>query len=401
MNTLKTSFLVRKNKIKKNGKAPIYLRIVVDNYRNEISTKKDVEPELWCTQKQRAKGNTPQVNALNSYLDQMQRKALEAETRLLIEGGEVTVSGIKDKIIGKIKPKQDLIQYFKDHLDKMDELIGNGYAKNTYKRYRSCFKHLNNYVQKEYKTEKYYLDDLDLAFIQGFEHYLKTKETPCNHNSTLKYIDHLKRVVNSAIDKEIIGKNPFSRYKVKYEETDPEYLTFPELKKIQQKEILIDRVDRVRDVFLFCCYTGLAYVDVEKLSKADIQEDATSDKWLVIKRQKTKEPAYILLLETPLAILEKYENDPETRNGNLLPVISNQKTNSYLKEIAALCGINKNLTFHMARHTFATTVTLENGVPMDTVQKILGHKDARSTLHYARVTKKKVKDEMKKLRGIL
>lgn len=397
MNTIKSSFLIRKSKANKNGKSPIYLRIVGKNDRAELSTKKYIEPERWSTEKGRVIGNKPEIQALNRYLDQLQHKVLESETQILKEGGKINASSIKDKLRNKSKPEHDLISYFNDHLDKMNELIGNGYAENTYKRYSTCFNHLKTYLDKEYGKNKINFSELDLAFIQGFEHYLKTKKNPCNHNSALKYIDHLKKVVNSAIDRDLVSNNPFKKYKAKYEETDPEYLTYPEIKRIQKKELPVGRVDRVRDVFLFCCYTGLAYVDVEKLSQSDIQEDAAGDKWLVVKRQKTKEPAYILLLKVPLSVIEKYKDDPETEEGNLLPVISNQKTNAYLKEVATLCSISKNLTFHMARHTFATTIALENGVPMDTVQKILGHKDARSTQHYARVTKRKVGREMRKL----
>ena len=355
MNTIKTTFLIRESKTNKKGTTPIYFRIIGDNDRAEISTKKYIAPSKWDSVKRRGIGNKPSINSLNRYLDQFEHKALEAETQILKEGEKVTASAIKDKLLSRSKPKNDLIQYFKSHLDKMNELIGNGYAENTYKRYRTCFKHLKNYVKKQYGKDVYYLSELDLTFIQEFEHYLKTKKKPCNHNSALKYIDHLKKVVNSAIDRELIKNNPFLKYKAKYEDTDPEYLTHAELKTIAKKKLPIERLDRVRNVFLFCCYTGLAYVDVEKLQETDLETDSDGDLWLVVKRQKTKEPAYILLLDIPVKILKKYRNDPETDGGKLLPVISNQNTNAYLKEIATLCGMSKNLTFHMARHTFAGT----------------------------------------------
>lgn len=400
MNSVKVSFVVRKSKTKANGKAPIYLRINVEEERKEISTKKDVEPAKWCTTKQRVKGNTPNVNSINNHLEQLFRKALDAETQLLREGSEVTASALKAKLVGTNEPKVELVDFFESHINKMEELIGNGYAENTHKRYSTCLKHIKSFLKKNYKTTKLPIKKVNLGFIQDFKHFLKTKKNPCNHNSSLKYIDHLKRVVNEAIDRGHIEENPFRRYDSTYETTDPEYLNHQELKKIQEKKLPVGRIDRVRDVFLFCCFTGLAYVDVEKLTSGDIEVDENGDKWLLVHRQKTKEPAYIMLLDTPLEILLKYEDDPETEN-KLLPVISNQKTNAYLKEIAELCGIKKNLTFHMARHTFATTVALENGVPLDTVQKVLGHKDSRSTMHYARVTRRKIGSDLKTLKSKL
>ena len=398
MNRVKATFLIRKNKIKSNGKAPIYLRVTVDEKRKEISTKKEVAPEKWCVNRQRVKGNGREVQVINNYLDQIQREVLEAETQILKEGEEVTAEGIKTKMIGEEEPKVYLIDFFEDYLRKMKELIGNGFAENTYKRYRTCLKHLKAFVQQEFSSENIALDELDLAFVRNFQHFLKTKDKPCSHNSALKYIDHFRKVINVALDHELTSSNPFKRFNSKYETTDPEYLNGEELRAIEKKSMPVDRVGRVKDVFLFCCYTGLAFTDVEKLTKEDVEVDKNGDQWLVVARQKTKEPSIIMLLPVPLSIIEKYKDDPETSSGNLLPVISNQKTNAYLKEIAQLCGINKNITFHMARHTFGTTVSLENDVPMDTVQKIMGHKDIRSTMLYARVTRRKVGKDLERLR---
>ncbi|MEX2345285.1 MAG: site-specific integrase [Balneolaceae bacterium] len=402
MKKVKLSFIVRKSKTKANGKAPIYLRIAVDEQRKEISTKKEVVPGKWCSIRQKVRGNTPGVNAINNYLDQLKRQALNAETQLIKEGSEVSSEMLKEKLVGENTPKVELIEFFEAHLQKIKELIGNGYSENTHKRYSTCLKHVKAFLGQHYNVKKKLpVKKVDLRFVQDYEHYLKTKKNPCNHNSALKYIDHLKKVIRIAMDRGYILHDPFKGYTSKYETNDPEYLYSGELHKLAVKELPVNRVGRVRDVFLFCCYTGLAYVDVEKLTVDDVEEYADGEKWLSVKRQKTNESAYIMLLDIPLGIIDKYKDDPETEGVKLLPVISNQKTNAYLKEVAELCGIKKNLTFHMARHTFATTVALENGVPMDTVQKVLGHKDSRSTMHYARVTRTKIGSDLRNLKSKL
>ena len=399
MNDVKISFLIRINKIKQNGKCPIYIRLSVNGRRAEIATKKYVTPSKWNASSQKVRGNSPGVNAINRYLEQIKRKALEAEIELIQEGIDITAKSLKQAIVGTGEKNIDLLELFKEHNSKMKQLIGKDFSESTYKKYYTCLKHLKKYIKKVFNQTYYPIRSVNLAFIKGFEHYLKTKDKPCSHNTSLKYMSHLKKIINEALALEYISKNPFKNYKETYNTKDPEYLTNNELRSLKRKEFKIERVRRVRDIFLFSCYTGLSYSDVEKLKTTDIQTGDDGEKWLIVNRTKTKEPSFILLLDIPLAIISSYKNDPETRDGNLLPVLSNQKMNAYLKEVADLCGIQKNLTFHMARHTFATTVALENGVSISTVQKILGHKDSRSTQHYARVTRRKIGSEMKALKN--
>ncbi len=398
MNNVKISFLIRINKLNQQGVCPIYLRIAVNGRRVEISTKKLIPPNKWNSPAQKVIGNSPHANALNQYLEQLKRKALEAETTLIKEGEPVSAKALKNRLTGQDTRNIDLFDMFEEHNRRMKELINKDFSESTYKKYTTCLLHLRSYVKNSYNQTYYPIKAVKLAFIKDFEHYLKTKKNPCSHNSTLKYISHLKKIIREALALDYIEKNPFNGYKETYNIKDPEYLTYSELKALAEKEIKIERIKRVRDVFLFSCYTGLSYSDVRKLNVSDIQIDADGEKWLVVNRTKTKEPSIILLLDKPVRIIEQYSNDPETTEGNLLPMISNQKMNAYLKEIADICGIRKSINFHMARHTFATTVALENGMSMSSLQKILGHKDHRSTKHYARVTKKKVGDEMKLLK---
>ncbi len=234
---------------------------------------------------------------------------------------------------------------------------------------------------------------MSYSFVNDFEHYLRT-EKKCNHNSALKYIRMFRKIIHLAVANDWLMKDPFMAFKGKQQEVKRGYLTEEELKTLESKILHIQRLDRVRDVFVFCCYTGLAYSDVQKLTANHIVPKIDREKWIQIDRTKTGSTSEIPLFPKPLEIIEKYKNDPEcSASGRLLPVNSNQKFNAYLKEIADLCGITKVLTTHLARHTFATTVTLTNGISIESVSKMLGHKKLQTTQVYAKITDKKVGDD--------
>jgi integrase len=214
----------------------------------------------------------------------------------------------------------------------------------------------------------------------------------------MKYLANFKKVVLLCIKNGWLERDPFAGFKFTKKEVERPYLTAVELQEMASKEFKAERLTLVRDIFLFCCYTGLAYVDVKKLKRTEIGVGVDGERWIFTKRQKTDTASRIPLLPTSLRLLEKYKHHPQCENGRLLPVLSNQKMNAYLKEIADACGIDKTLTFHVARHTFATTVTLSNGVPIETVSKMLGHTNIRTTQHYAKVLDIKVSEDMKALR---
>ena len=221
----------------------------------------------------------------------------------------------------------------------------------------------------------------------------------CNHNSTQKYIRNFRKIINNAIKNDWLDKDPFKAYRVKLKDTKRVFLTKEELTALEEEQFAIDRLDQVRDVFVFCCYTGLSYVDVEKLTPKGIVKGHDGEYWINVDRTKTGSPSSVPILPKAFKIIEKYKNDPRMINGGrLLPVISNQRINAYLKELASLTGIEKKLTFHAARHTFATTVTLSNGIPIETVSAMLGHKNFRTTQIYAKVVQEKISRDMRKLR---
>lgn len=243
----------------------------------------------------------------------------------------------------------------------------------------------------------YYLKDIDPDFVDKYETYFRV-DRGCNNNTTVKYVRNFAKIIRHAIRNEWIQTNPLKNLNLKIEEVDKPFLNQDEINAIHSKQIDIERIAQVRDIFLFCCYTGVAYVDAHALTPDHIEYGPDGTRWIKIRRSKTGKPAHIPLLPFPLEIIERYKNNPVCeRKGVILPVLSNQKMNAYLKEVADLCGIKKNLTTHCARHTFATTVTLANNVSMESVSKMLGHSDMRITKQYARILDKTIAREMDQL----
>lgn len=217
----------------------------------------------------------------------------------------------------------------------------------------------------------------------------------------MKYLSNFRKIVNICIRNGWLQKDPFIAFKMTKREVERTALTEFELQTLAVKKFSIERLTIVKDIFLFSCFSGLAYSDVKKLRRSEIVIGIDGEKWLISRRQKTDITARIPLLQQALDIIDRYENNPQCILENrVLPVLSNQKMNAYLKEIADLCGINKNLTYHIARHTFATTVTLSNGVPIETVSKMLGHRNLKTTQHYAKILDIKISADMKQLRTI-
>ena len=283
----------------------------------------------------------------------------------------------------------------------MDHLSGKSISKSTAKRYWTCYNHVEQFINEEYRKNDFPINDINHHFISKFEYFLKTKRA-CNHNSALKYVNNFKKIVRIALANQWMERDPFYNYKVQFETVEREFLNEEEIQKLIDKELHLDRLKLVRDMFIFSCFTGLAYSDVKKLSNSDITKGIDGEKWIRTKRTKTKTLSSIPILPVAEEILDRYKNHPEVKNsGFILPVLSNQKSNAFLKEIALMCGIKKPLTTHVARHTFATTITLTNGVPIESVSKMLGHKDLRTTQHYAKIVDRKISEDMQELRAKL
>lgn len=386
-----------------NGKALVYARITVNQKRANISLKRRVPVKLWDPKKNRSKGNSAAARQLNQYIDQTYTKLFQIYQDLKFQEKLITAKLIKSHYTGdneQSKTLQNLIVY---HGKKIENTL----AKGTIRNFGVTENYLNKFLNNTKKTTDVYLKELDYKFLCDFENYL-ANYWPAGHpkalsqNTIMKHIQRLRKMVTLAYHMEWISRDPFVRWKPVYEKKQRGFLSENELSNMENFEFSIERLDRVRDLFVFSCYTGISYVDIMNLTEENLVLGMDGGNWIYTKRQKTKSSVKVPLLGKAEEIISKYKGHPMTEiTRTLLPVITNEKLNVYLKEVAHYVGIKKNLTFHMARHTFATTITLSNGVPIETVSKLLGHSKIATTQIYARVLEQKVSSDMDNLKNIL
>lgn len=391
-------FYAKRAKVNANGLFPIYTRITVNGKRIEMSTGRFVDPSKWSTSAGKMKGQSEEARSVNRQLDMLKIKIIDIQMELIHQNIPITAKAFKSKLLGLDEKQRMLIPIFEDHNKKIEELVGKEYAPGTLERYKTSLKHTIDFLEWKYKISDIDILKINHAFITEYEFYLRSVRN-CSNNTAVKYIKNFGKIIKICLANNWIDKNPLSNYKAKVREVERVYLTEEEIQKILNKEFPTERLSLVRDIFLFSCFTGLAYIDVKNLTKSHISLGIDGEKWIFTHRQKTESASKIPILPVTQLIIDKYLEHPQCLNENrLLPILSNQKMNAYLKEIAGICEINKELTFHIARHTFATTVTLSNGVPIESVSKMLGHKNLRTTQHYAKVLDRKVSDDMRLLK---
>ena len=391
-------FYVRNERADQNGKVPIFLRITVNGRRAELSVQRRVHPTHWHGGSGRVIGFEPQQQELNQFLEEIRAKVYKLQAKYVSKNKPYTAKTIRDRFLGKDQKHRSLLELYQEHNEEIKELVGREFSSGAYLRHLRTRKHLRNFINKKYQQEDAYLRDIDLRFITQFEHYLKVKKIG-NQNTITKYIVNLKKIIRIAYANDWISKDPFFHWKAKWAPVEREALTERELQLLIDTELHPKRLEQVRDIFLFCCFTGLSYSDVKNLSDQHIVLGIDGKRWINTRRAKTDAKSIIPLLPTAENILSKYQGkQPNKAMGLLLPVISNQKLNTYLKEIAILCEITKKLTFHLSRHTFATTITLSNGVPIESVSRMLGHRSLKTTQIYAKVVDRKIMEDMEQLR---
>lgn len=396
--TISVLFYLKRAKVNAAGLVPIYQRTTVNGERIDISSGQFIDSEKWNDDAAKMKGNSIEARTVNDQLEHLRIKVYEAQKKLVQKDIEVTAENLKNVLYGRKERPRLLIPIFQDHNNKVKSLVGQEFAAGTLERYETSLKHTQAFIQWKYFTSDIDIRSIDHAFITEYEYWLRSVRK-CANNTAVKYIKNFKKIIKLCLANGWLEKDPFVNYKSKIRDVERAFLTEEEINTIYEKKFITERLIQVRDIFVFSCFTGLAYIDVKKLTQENISIGIDGHKWIYTHRQKTETASRIPLLEIPAAILEKYAAHPQCVNENkLLPVMSNQKVNAYLKEIADVCGINKELTFHIARHTFATTVTLTNGVPIESVSKMLGHKSLRTTQHYAKILDKKVSDDMQTLR---
>ena len=391
-------FYIKRAKVNNLGVCPIYTRVTVNAKRFEFSTNKSINPDKWSSEGSKVKGTSEEARTINSHLDYLKNQILQAEKKLIKKDISVSSENLKNELFGLSETKRMLVPIFQDHNNKIKELVGKEYAPGTLERYTTSLKHTIEFIQWKYNISDIDITKIDHAFITDYEFWLRSVRN-CTNNTAVKYLKNFNKIIKLCLANDWLDKNPFANYKSKVKEVERVYLTEEEIQSIIEKVFKTERLSLVRDIFLFSCFTGLAYIDVKNLTKSHISYGIDGEKWIFTHRQKTESASKIPILPVTQMIIDKYENHPQSTNENkLLPILSNQKMNAYLKEVAAICEINKELTFHIARHTFATTVTLTNGVPIESVSKMLGHKNLRTTQHYAKVLDRKVSEDMKILK---
>lgn len=377
----------------------IYLRITVDGIPKETSTKHKWDITRWDQRAERAIGNKEDARMLNHFLDTLQMKVNQCKADYIYNDRLLTAQKIMDHILGRLVPRTKVLEEFLVHNNELLALVEKEeYAIGTHERYAISRKHVREFLKFKYNLDDLEFRDLNYEFIKDFEFYLKTVKD-CNNNTALKYITNFRKIVRIAINKEIISSDPFKNFTGKKTKTKKKPLTREELYKLEHHVFSTTRLTVVRDVFVFQCYTGLAYIDAFQLKKEDIKIGIDGEYWIMTERQKTESETNIPLLPQALEIIERYKDHPLCLSrGSVLPVRSNQKMNAYLKEIADLCGIPCELNTHKARRTFGSTITLANNVPIHVVKEMLGHQSVKQTEEYAITEQQNISREMLELK---
>ncbi len=387
---IRVLFVIAHNRIKKNNKAPIYCRLTYNKSRKQFATGIFVEPKYWNNIKQKILPVTEVNTLLNNKLSLIYQKIDTAFLMLQILPNDFDVDDIYRKYKGEdFKEEISILGAYDLHNEKTRKLIGIDFNELSWSRYVESRSKVALFITKTYKRRDVRLKDLDLKFIKDLEYFFKT-ELKLKQATVYRSIQRVKKIIQFAIAENYLQKDPFHLYKNKKYKTVIVYLTDEELKRLEKHTFSQVRLQQVKDLFIFCCYTGLAYTEMSSLTTNNIEVGFDGNEWIEMIRKKTNRKISVPVLPKAKEILEKYDN--------VLPKISNQKFNSYLKEISVLLGIDKKLTHHIARKTFATTVLLYNNVPMEIVSELLGHSNMNITqAHYGKVVQKKISDEMIKL----
>lgn len=393
-NTFKVMFVIRRNQVNRDGKCSIVIRITVNGEYERLNSTLSIEPELWDSKAAKAIGRTQKILDFNKRIDEIRYVLQDHYYELQKTHGYVTAEMVKNAYMGITAKAESLMPIYDEFLAETKKMVGINRSDKTYQKYERCKRRVVEFMKEKYNRTDIPLRELKPKFLTDFSVFLATKYK-CRQNTVYKFLQLLRMVIIKAQRDGISFPDPYLSYKMTQEKVDRGYLSEDEVIAIATKEISIPRLDQVRDVFIFACYTGLAYSDLAQLRAENIKKMFDGKLWIVTHRQKTKTNVNVPLLPMAEKILRKYEG--KYLDGELLPILSNQKTNAYLKEIADICGIEKNLTFHLARHTFATTMTLGKGVPIESVSKMLGHTNIQTTQIYARITNEKISHDMENL----
>jgi site-specific recombinase XerD len=396
--SLSLVFFIRQSRASENSECTIYARLTSRGQRVELTTGLKVDPSRWSKEQHKVKGSNNSCKMINSCLEEFRNKVFAIYSGLLNKGEPFTVFDINNVMKGIGQNSTTVLNLIDMHNTRKKDLIGIDLKGATYKRYCTLRNHVENFIKIKFNKPDVHITEFSFPVLMEFEFYLKVK-LGIGHNTAVKYIRNLRTVINYAIEIELLDKDPFVKYKSKVKEVVRGYLNQQELELIEDTRFSIERIQTVKDIFIFCCYTGLAYIDIFNLRMDQITMGIDGEMWIETRREKTSNPVRVMVLPPAWDIIKRYSNhNCRIIKNRVLPVLSNQKMNAYLKEIGDLCGIEKRLSTHLARHTFATTVTLQRGASIESVSKMLGHSNINTTQIYAKITNDKVSKDMLKLK---
>ena len=391
--TYRILFFIRKTRLNKDGLVAVSIRITIDGEYIEFNPKLFVNPEIW-NPIGRAEGKTKEAREINQAVDKVRTDLKNLYDTIYDRDGYVTPEKLRNSYLGVDIQQNTLLSMYDKLVEQKRCLVGNTITYTTLEKYLATQRRMSEYILYQYNKKDIPLKEVNYQFVNNYEIYLKS-QSGCGHNSSVKHLRYLKKILTDALKNRYITTDPFDNYRLGYKAVDKEYLLESEVKKLLSKKFTVKRLEEVRDIFVFQCFTGIAYIDVANLTIDNIIEGENGEKWIRLYRQKSSVQANVPLLEIPQIILEKYNGKNDEK---LLPMHTNQKMNSYLKEIADLCGIKKRLTTHCGRHTYAT-IMLTKGVSIESVSKMLGHTNITTTQIYAKVLNQKIANEVNKVRS--
>ncbi len=392
---MRVCFYLRSNYKNQDGKTPILIRLYLQKERIIVgSSYCFVEEKQWESTKGRVKGRTAEAMNINRQLDRIEQDIMYIFRRHEFNEN-LSLDLIKAEYLGNDEDPDSFLKFFDEYLNRIKGEVGITRAMASVEKFSVIKKRFEQFIKSRYNRRDLKMGELNYKIVSEFEHFLLT-ESKCCHNTVMRMLRNFKTVTILAMKMGVLKQDPFGSYKIRFNKVDRGFLTDEEITMLMKKEFKVKRLEQVRDIFVFSIFTGLAYIDVANLTSKHIVNLNGID-WIMTKRQKTDVPTNILLLDIPKLIIAKYkEMMKDDEKGRLLPILSNQKMNAYLKEIADLCGIEKRLSYHLARHTFAT-MALSKGVPVESVSKMLGHTNIKTTQIYARVINKKIESDMLQL----
>lgn len=392
--TFRILMYLKKGSEKPNGHVPLMCRLTVDGEFKQFSCKMDVPPRLWDVSTGRASGKSTEAHRINVCVDKIRVDVNRHYQQMMQTDGYVTAAKLKDAYLGIGIKQETLLKLFEQHNSEFLKKVGHSRSAGTYARYRTVCKHIREFLPHTYHRDDISLKELNLTFINDFEYYLR-KEKGCRTNTVWGYMIVLKHIISIARNSGVLPFNPFAGYINSPENVDRGYLSKEELQVLIDAPMKNKTYELVRDLFLFSVFTGLAYSDVKNLTYDNLQTFFDGNLWIITRRKKTNIDSNIRLLEVPKRIIDKYKG--MAKDNHVFPVPSNSSCNEKLKKIGTQCGIKTRLTFHVARHSAATTILLSNGIPIETVSRILGHTNIKTTQIYAKITNQKISQDMELL----